>query len=322
MSCSSRENRRSSLTLFGVAMALHIGLSIYYSMFFGSVARPRNTSVPETTRQIALVWPPPKQLQHLVGNGPKRLVVLASNADYVEFADNLAQSLQQLNVFNFAIVPLDQPAFTALSTVYPRHTLPLHPNHSHLKPQQNVLFGSEAFRELTSTRPVFLRPFLEQGYDVFYNDIDIVWREDVWTVLDRLLSGNSDHNYGLFWHDGPGQLCSCMMWLQASSNRSLTLIDQWKDEIDRGEHTTDQFAFIDLAKSLRFPFGGGSRDGVKVIKDFQHFPTGKHFPWNSPNSSRAVMVHSNWVTGKDAKRQRLVGAGLWHPSGLLVEAKR
>lgn len=52
-------------------------------------------------------WPPKLFFQ---GNNATRFVITITNYDYVDFADNFAQSLLRQRVFNFLIVPTDERA--------------------------------------------------------------------------------------------------------------------------------------------------------------------------------------------------------------------
>lgn len=260
----------------------------------------------------------------------RRLVVAASNSEFVDFADNFANSLLALNVTNFVLVPLDDEAHEILYRAYPKHTLPVFPrmesNHS---VAEEASFGSQAFKELTSTRPAFLRPFLEKDYTVLYNDIDMVWQHNAWDVIDERSDSakktSTTTTPSMLWHDGPGQLCTCMLYLLPTPD-SLSLLDQWEEEIQTGKHTTDQFAFVELAKRLKFPFGGGTTENgsVRVFKSDEEFPPGKFYTWDEdePRNAKAVIIHNNWILGKKAKRDRFESAGLWKPSGRMIEPQR
>lgn len=312
----------------------------------GGTISPRTTTATIATGTADDTWPPARMLDALLdgGAGPRRLVVAASNAEYADFADNFAHSLQAQNVSNFVLVPLDDDAYAILHMAYPQHTLPLWRPGLASSPHQNrtageATFGSAAFQQLTSTRPAFLRPFLEQGYAILYNDIDMVWQRNAWDVIDdrekKALAATANQPSpepritSTLWHDGPGQLCTCMLYF-LPTNGSIALLTQWEKEIATNRYTTDQFAFIALAKRLRFPFGGGARRGVRVYRSDEEFPRGRDYAWDAAavppnhnnNNRRAVIVHNNWISGKQAKRDRFEAAGLWKPSGRVAAATR
>ena len=244
----------------------------------------------------------------------RRLVVCAANQEYVDFADNFVHQLLHQRITNFVIVPLDQVTYEILHPVYPHHTLPTFPtsiipltqqhNDNHLNKEvsrsdtnYSFEFGSVAFRQLTASRPNFLRQILQQvpNVTIFYNDIDMVWKSNAWQVLDERLqiaqstpidileqeevetakvrrNTNVDELMlppmvskkkttgrkrvsretvspivtTLLWHDGPGLICTCMLYLKPTVNNIQLLID-WEQEIlhdTEGRYLSDQDAFI------------------------------------------------------------------------------
>jgi hypothetical protein len=269
-------------------------------------------------------WPPTRMLDNLLrtdGSSRRRLVVAASNSDYVEFADNFAHSLLKLSVTNFVLVPLDHRAYRKLHAVYPKHTLPLMPGID--VPAGNATFDSPEFKKLTAVRPLFLRAFLEKNYTIFYNDIDMVWQHNAWNTIDERERSRSDtRTTAMIWQDGKGdwELCTCLLYLHPTSDK-IALLNKWEDEIATGAHADDQQAFTAMARQLNFPFAGGSTlDGILVFPNDEQFPAGSQFPWNNKSDANymaAVIVHNNWIIGKDNKRIRFGAAGLWKPSGKL-----
>jgi hypothetical protein len=100
-------------------------------------------------------------------------------------------------------------------------------------------------------------------------------------------------------------------------------------EIEEGSHETDQFAFIDVCKRRQVRFRGGQTDDILVVRYDPRFPTGKEYNWTATTTTAtnmanttttgtdtAVIVHNNWIKGKQAKLARFQTAGLWHPSTL------
>jgi hypothetical protein len=290
-------------------------------------------------------WPPARVVDRWMDE-QRRVVVAATNADYVDFCDNFAQSLLAVNVTNFILIALDPLAYETLTQHfnYADRTVAFYDDEAlHITTSGEAVFGTEAFRRLTSTRPRFLRPFLVANYTVFYNDIDVVWRRNAWDVLPVLRppqvgkkkrKKNNNDSEGtttrppatIVFGDGPGQLCTCLMYLTPNA---IHLVDEWMDEIQRGTHATDQFAFIDVCQRRQVRFRGGQTDDILVVRFDPRFPTGKEYDWTGATATAvtsavstpiaattnpAVIVHNNWIKGKQAKLERFQTAGLWHPS--------
>jgi rhamnogalacturonan II specific xylosyltransferase len=277
-------------------------------------------------------WPPSDFIDALLANstisssaetvdGIPRVIVAASNRQFVDFADNFANSLLSLNITNFVFVPLDSEAHDILQAAYPKHTLPILPGlEGHLDGKAD--FGSAIFKLLTSSRPVFLHSFLRKGYSVFYNDIDIVWQHNAWDFIDELnINSNFDK---VMWQDTDYQVCSCMLYLLPTSD-SLLLMEEWEDEISSESHQNDpvafdQDAFANVLDRRNISRLGGTFDSTKVIVNDAKFPAGKQFSWNKtlPENDKAMIVHNNWIVGKWTKKSRFIKTGLWNPSGRIA----
>jgi Nucleotide-diphospho-sugar transferase len=257
--------------------------------------------------------------------GVPRLIVAASNADFVDFADNFANSLLAWNVTNFVLVPLDTEAYRVLHLAYPEHTLPILPGLP-TDVEGAAGFGSEAFKILTSSRPTFLLPFLKKGYAVLYNDIDMVWQHNAWDVIDDRDVNNDNNDVAvesMLWEDGRPNICTCLMYLSPTSS-SVSLLNKWESEIHTKKHEHDQRAFALSARHLARPqrTPSGMVNTTRVFINDEQFPAGSGYSWNesTPSNEKAVIVHNNYIAGKEKKRARFETAGLWKPSGRLAAA--
>ena len=215
-------------------------------------------------------------------------------------------------------------------------------------------FNSRGFRELTATRPVFLRAFLQKGYSVLYSDIDTVWQQNLWEYVDeeRQTSRGRNNNdtaavadKAVVWKDGPTHLCTCLMYLPAppatnpdgsGGRTALTLLDHWIAAIRTGTYANDQPAFNAVWKSAT-----GLGTPVRVVPNSDAFPTGAMF-FDGVNAddladldknknhadddkaaaverrrNKAVVIHNNFIKGRRNKLARFEAYDLWHPSGKL-----
>ena len=205
-------------------------------------------------------------------------------------------------------------------------------------------YGSIEFQRLTATRPLFLKRILEQGYTVFYNDIDMVWRQNAWPVLDRLLANEESPNHNdttmesILWHDGPREFCSCLLYLPPNA-LAHDILQAWQDEISTQQYNNDQPALnkaLQKRKYVSLITLQAKHERIRVVPNAGQFPHGKLYFHNATTMHRhhkkqqnhqqqqqqqqdddVVIVHNNWIRGKRAKRRRWEDAGLWNPSGKL-----
>ena len=240
-----------------------------------------------------------------IADDKNRLVVAMTNDLYKDFADNFANSLFRLNVTNVILVCLDMASYKALNAIYPQHAMYL-PN---MQTEGAHRFDSPGFWRLTALRPTVLRAFLELGYSVYYNDIDMAWQHNAWDFIEPPTTE-------LIWHDGQHQLCSCMMYL---TPRALPLIGLWEDEIWTYKHKNDQPAFNAAVAS----YTENDEAKLRINEDLVAFPHGRRFFDQEVRAhlrDQAVVVHNNWISGKEKKRERFEKHGLWRPSGKLHES--
>ncbi|KAF2584447.1 hypothetical protein F2Q70_00036317 [Brassica cretica] len=99
----------------------------------------------------------------------------------------------------------------------------------------------EGFYNLTSRRPQHLLDILELGYNVMYNDVDMVWlqdpfkylqgSQDVYFMDDMTAIKPLNHSHGLPpSRNGVTYVCSCMIFLRCTSGAKL-LLKKWVEEI-------------------------------------------------------------------------------------------
>jgi hypothetical protein len=76
-----------------------------------------------------------------------------------------------------------------------------------------------------------------------------------------------------------------------------------------------------VAERLQFPLVGAINKTIVFVNDEQ-FPAARFFVWeeNHPGNERAVIIHNNWIVGKQAKKERFEKGGLWKPSGKITTA--
>jgi Nucleotide-diphospho-sugar transferase len=259
--------------------------------------------------------------------------------------------------YYFSIIPT--PWADLLRHIYPSQVLPVPPVVVSTRHRHIPNFGSQSFRDLVALRPVILQRLLyATNRTLLYNDIDMVWRQNAWNVVDALYRRSSskssyytssllpeDGSGILLWTDGSHQLCSSLLYLEPSID-SHALLDKWQEEMRTGAHKNDQPALNAAVAAL------GSRDNIshqqqntmtttttvalavppwKIIRDYDRFPHGSYYfgrvqepvpPGDvhyEPRRRRAVIVHNNWANNKTVKMERFRQHGLWNLSPAMLQ---
>ena len=238
---------------------------------------------------------------------------------------------------NFVIVPLDDRAQAVLARVYPNNTVPVL---TELSPDsiqsETAEFNTDGFEKLTSTRPRLILAFVKLGYTTMYSDVDTVWRKNALAEVERMGSPAV-----LFWESKPKWLSSYMMYLAPTDNNTF-MLQKWHEEASSGRHSHDQAA---LNAVLGYDTDPGQKPGY--LKDYYIRLEKESFPYKLANAAKfppgvtyfkapsagatgklsahtsnlksniVVVIHNNWITGKENKLERFIEHGLWNPSGKL-----
>ena len=262
----------------------------------------------------ATSWP--GDLQHIADSSGRVIVLLVSCA-YLDMLDNIAHSMVNLGVMNFVIVPLDEMAYKVAKQLYPGNTIPPMPG----IPKAGITdkpadYETQAFIDLTATRPLILLTFLRQNYTIFYCDIDTVWQSSavlnmleaasVKAETELVVTNDSDSTNIL-------SFCSCYIYAKPS-NENINAFLAWSNDIYWGQYGDDQQSFQPILHVLT-----NEKKSTVLPGDDKNLPNGFYYfnIFNQSQQERAMIVHNNWIVGHDKKMERFKEHSLWQPSGKL-----
>jgi len=278
------------------------------------------------------LWPPREIMDNLVDE-MKRVVVIAVNCGFVDMADNYLNSVVKQGVENYVVVPLDSVAQRVMSDAYPGHVLPIPPElQTHQTPtiQTTSSYNTENFRILTSLRPSILLRFLRAGYSPFYNDVDMVWKANLFATLMEIHHSNKAflvRGKGGAYGDGANTSTIFMR----PTEENLRFVQGWKEEMEmmdmngaKMKHANDQFGFNAVLNGRE-----AGRDLPRIFGDSERFPSFKDYFWEGAGEvgkrearkrrEKALLVHNNGLKTKEDKIKRFQKFGLWNLSGKLEE---
>ncbi|KAH9616858.1 hypothetical protein KSS87_006738 [Heliosperma pusillum] len=222
---------------------------------------------------------------------------------------------------NVLVIAEDYNTLFKVNQKWPGHAVLIPPV---LEASSAHKFGSLGFFNFTARRPQHLLNILELGYNVMYNDVDMVWLKDPFLYLE----GNHDiyfmddvaavkplnHSHDL---PPPGKkgrpyVCSCMIFLRPTDGAKLAM-RKWIEELQeqpwtRAKKANDQPAFNwALMKNA---------DQVDMyLLPQSAFPTGglyfKNKTWVRETKGSHVIIHNNYILGFEKKIKRFRDYGLW-----------
>lgn len=170
-------------------------------------------------------------------------------------------------------------------------------------------YNMPGFNELVQRRPKYLLKLLKKFQNIIYTDVDTIWLKDprpylvgefdFWAQIDGITSGLPYINgYIPFF-------CTGFMAFQSSS-KTLSLLKKWYQEL-KSVNVDDQMVFQRTA----FEMSANGR-----VLPTNEFPSGRHYFQLMCEKERkhAVVIHNNFIVGKQQKISRFKEWNLWVPT--------
>jgi rhamnogalacturonan II specific xylosyltransferase len=233
----------------------------------------------------------PKLGDHHVKNWT---ILLTVNDAYFDFFQNWHFAYRKLNInYTIIIVAEDETVYKKLRP-FQSESMTIE-NSGHEDVNKYAAYGSKEFSKLVSQRPTHILRHLTKGVNILYSDIDMVWLQnpfpyftgdfDMWIELDSI------NNY-----------CTGLMAIKSNRN-CLRLIKTWQNSLQHKQEI-DQTAFNKVVRNATIDIS---------ILDNRIFPTGRQYfgKFTDKQRASAVVVHNNWIVGKQAKLNRFQKYKLW-----------
>ncbi|KAJ3676267.1 hypothetical protein LUZ60_003679 [Juncus effusus] len=255
-------------------------------------------------------------------NGNGTVIVCAVSYPYLPFLNNwLISVARQRHHEQVLVVAEDYATLYAVNERWPGHAVLVPP-----VPDSQIAhkFGSQGFFNFTSRRPRHLLQILDLGFNVMYNDVDMVWMADPFPYLtgthdiyftdDMATVKPLDHGHGL---PPPGKkgrpyICSCMIYLRPSSGAKLVL-NKWIQEMQEQPWSKKQKANDQPAFNWALNKTASQVDMYLLPQ--AAFPTGglyfRNKTWVKETKGMHVIIHNNYIVGFEKKIKRFKDYGLW-----------
>ncbi|OWM64295.1 UDP-D-xylose:L-fucose alpha-1,3-D-xylosyltransferase MGP4 isoform X2 [Punica granatum] len=250
------------------------------------------------------------------------LIVCAVSEPYLPFLNNwLIGIARQRHHEKVLVIAEDYTTLYRVNEKWPGHAVLIPPV---VDTQTAHKFGSQGFFNFTSRRPRHLLNIVELGYNVMYNDVDMVWLADPFPYLE----GNHDvyftddmapvkplnHSHDLPPPNKKGRtyICSCMIFLRPTPGAKLVL-KTWIEELDaqpwsRAKKANDQPAF-------NWALMKTTKQVDLYLLPQAAFPTGglyfKNKTWVKETKGMHVIIHNNYILGFEKKIKRFRDYGFW-----------
>uniref|UniRef100_A0A7N0T4R1 Glycosyltransferase n=1 Tax=Kalanchoe fedtschenkoi TaxID=63787 RepID=A0A7N0T4R1_KALFE len=250
------------------------------------------------------------------------VIVCAVSLPYLPFLNNWLISIsRQKHQDKVLVIAEDYATLDKVNEKWPGHAVLIPPAPD---AQMAHKFGSQGFFNFTSRRPRHLLRILELGYNVMYNDVDMVWmadpfpymvgNHDVYFTDDMTPVKPLNHSHAL---PPPGKkgrpyICSCMIFMRPTAGAKLVL-NKWIEEMQeqpwsREKKANDQPAF-------NFALMKTAEQADLYLLPQVAFPTGglyfRNKTWVRETKGKHVIIHNNYIIGFEKKIKRFKDYGLW-----------
>ena len=235
---------------------------------------------------------------------PEGIVILALvDKTYIDMATNFYEtSIKPLHISNMLFISLSKS--TCLPLVEKGLECFAYSEHDPAE-EVDAAFGSDIFKHKMNVRASFIIDALKWNYKILLTDLDIVYFKNplpYFTCTDCdmecLEDGSMDNLNAGFLFMRPTKMAMSTYQLR------VQLTDQYKQK-------TDQMLFNMALKQLtgKVKVRALPRDSFPCGKFYFEYQ-GRHFTNNIPCET-CVVVHNNWIVGKDAKVYRFKENNLW-----------
>ena len=164
------------------------------------------------------------------------------------------------------------------------------------------------FNSLVSRRPYYILSLLKVHKKIIYSDIDTVWLSDprpyfkgdldFWSQIDGVIDGQP------YFKGFIPYVCTGFLALR-STEKTIKMLNQWHIVTSRNETVHQgQNVLQNIVFQLSVNFG---------VLPVRHFPFGKAYfeAMTEMERSEVVIVHNNFITGRDRKINRFKNFHLW-----------
>ncbi|KAI3901341.1 hypothetical protein MKW92_024656 [Papaver armeniacum] len=255
-------------------------------------------------------------------SGTGTVIVCAVSSPYLPFLSNWLISISRFkHQEKVLVIAEDYKTLFLVNQRWPGHAVLIPPAPDL---QSAHKFGSQGFFNFTSRRPRHLLHILELGYNVMYNDVDMVWLADPFTYLkgkhdvyftdDMTAIKPLDHSNAL---PPPGKkgrtyICSCMIFLRPTPGAKLVM-KKWIEELQ--DQPWSKKAKANDQPGFNWALNKTAGQVDLYLLPQAAFPSGglyfKNKTWVEDTKGKHAIIHNNYIVGFEKKIQRFRDFGLW-----------
>ncbi|XP_038065459.1 UDP-D-xylose:L-fucose alpha-1,3-D-xylosyltransferase 1-like isoform X2 [Patiria miniata] len=238
----------------------------------------------------------------------RRIVLTTTNSGFLDFTENFLLSIVQTGVHpNVTIITEDEETYRVLSETGDKR----YPGLQLIKPDgrlpskgEAIDFGTEEYVNFINRRPKYVLSFIQQGFDVFFIDVDTFWVRNPFPYFQ----GNFDV---AFIRDEPkwGNFNGGCIYYRPTE-RTVQLLKRWIEAMETQKvHKQDQAVLNEIVRQRNV----SSKLRIKQLFE-RNFPSGRLYVKGNNtcfDMSDAVVFHASWIAGHEKKMAMMQKCRMW-----------
>lgn len=279
----------------------------------------------------------------------KRVVLVAVDADFIDFFDNWLAYAAPFLSSTEQLVVVAEDSIAEKELQRRRHDPNLHDFDVLHKEQSASLladdeidnapaYGSKGYNLLMRSRPFHLYRFVRQGCAVLFVDVDTVWLRNPFKTIANthgrfehelyLIDDGANGGFPMFDHSMLARVkskdhdctatgkrtnfCGCFQFMRPTP-AMVELAKAWTEAVWDPQYAREgnQHAL----NTILCKYFKGETTPPRTINlgvlPWNKFPPGSAIQWRHLEKDKTVVVHANWMAGHDTKKVWLKSGGWW-----------
>ncbi|KAJ4455074.1 putative rhamnogalacturonan II specific xylosyltransferase [Paratrimastix pyriformis] len=255
-----------------------------------------------------------KELLAATEDDPDHTIIMATVSDgFYDFTVNWLCWMAKLpKIHPYLFLATDEAVYLKLKAV----GQPVHLLKAPGQTGTTFTYSTIAYQELMHTRTLFVKDLLDQGYSVLIADTDALLLQDPFPIMEPLMATNDVLYSNDDSRQGHSIACGGFFWLR-SCEAARTF---WAEVARQHGEMVEDFKRRGVSS-----VGDASEQSIinqifakKTFPELRHQPLDHmqfrngYFYWQlNLRTPTPVLVHNNWIIGRDKKVARFQEAGLW-----------
>ena len=267
-------------------------------------------------KTLSVLW---RSAQHVATKEHNQLVVVLATSGYGDIFANFLCSVAELDFHNLLVLT-DSKALADLARNGGHNVYIPDQARDDYKIVSFADFGSLDYQKLMLFRTETVMTLLKLGFRILLSDIDTIWNSN--PLAPESFLHNNYFDFDIAVTDDRGEVCGCYMYFngtEASIDFWDTVLDGHRDivtyAVSNNSGHLKQFHDSEQKILTNLLYKNEYKGSIRVrILSADLYPSGYSYFNDHRNLNKSiepVIIHNNFLIGKNMKRHRFARYGLW-----------